>query len=120
MASSSKTTYKEAEGETRDWLALPTNVTAIILQKLDTFDLVTTACLVCPEWFDIWKDPLTWRTIRITKYGNSPSDLAENVCRYAIDGSCGQAEDISITNFGSDDLLKYIGDRSAIPFKCYH
>ncbi|KAJ1382619.1 Leucine-rich repeat domain superfamily [Sesbania bispinosa] len=71
-----------------------------------------TACQVCLEWFDIWKHPLTWRTIRLTKSGYSCSNLVEKICCYAIDRSYGEVEDISITNFGSDDLLKYIGDRA--------
>ncbi|KAJ1387093.1 Leucine-rich repeat, cysteine-containing subtype [Sesbania bispinosa] len=114
MASCSKPAKELAEkGEstmTPNWLALPRDVTANILQRLDTFEIVTSVCRVCPLWWKICKDPFMWRTVHMNNnYGNS-SYNSEKVCRYAIDRSYGQLEDINIQNFGSDDLLNYIAD----------
>ncbi|KAK2387799.1 hypothetical protein QL285_061541 [Trifolium repens] len=83
-------------------------MTVNILQRLSTVDIVTSACLVCPLWWNICKDPFMWRTIQITKLNNnSHSDLLK-ICRYAIDRSCGRLEEIEIKRFGTDDLLRYI------------
>ncbi|PNX61921.1 F-box protein skip19, partial [Trifolium pratense] len=69
MASSS-ITEKEADayGESTtvpNWLQLPRDITANILQRLDTIDIVTSVCHVCPLWWNICKDPFMWRTIKI-------------------------------------------------------
>ncbi|KAJ1398190.1 Leucine-rich repeat domain superfamily [Sesbania bispinosa] len=97
--------------ESPNWLELPRDVTANILQRLGAIEIVTSACHVCPLWWNICKDPFMWRTIHMSYniFRNSPYNL-ENVCRYAVDRSCGQLEDIHILYFGSDDLLNYISD----------
>ncbi|WJX32174.1 hypothetical protein P8452_20532 [Trifolium repens] len=48
--------------------------------------------------------------IRILRH--EPSTLSK-LCRYAVDQSCGRLEDIYIKYFGTDDLLKYVADRSS-------
>lgn len=36
----------------------------------------------------------------------------EKMCRHAVDRSAGQLQDINIEYFATDDLLRYIADRS--------
>ncbi|XP_061365782.1 putative F-box/LRR-repeat protein 23 [Gastrolobium bilobum] len=112
------------ESETRDWLDLPRDVTAKILQKLGAIEILMNAQLVCTEWRNICFDSLMWRTIdmRIDDYSyishfnlrtidvqnkDYPYDL-RTMCRKAINRSCGQLVDINVEHFGTDDLLEYI------------
>ncbi|GAU22406.1 hypothetical protein TSUD_122920 [Trifolium subterraneum] len=109
MASSS-IPAKEADGEMPNWLELPRDITANILQRLDTVDMVTSVCQVCPLWWNICKGPFMWRSIHMTMIHNSPYDLVK-ICCYAIQRSCGQLENVQIRCFGTDDLLKCIAEK---------
>ncbi|XP_045820222.1 F-box protein SKIP19-like [Trifolium pratense] len=95
-----------------NWLELPVSITTNILQRLNTIDIVTSACKVCPLWENICKDPLMWRTIRMRYNDASPYifnhvDLVK-ICRFAVKQSCGHLEDIDIEYFCTDYLLQYI------------
>jgi hypothetical protein len=107
---------KEAQGDTTtvpNWLELPKEVTANILQRLGTIDIVTSACLVCPQWWNICKDPFMWRTIQITNTLVSPYSHVElaDMSRYAIERSCGHLENIHIDSFCTDHLLECIAEK---------
>jgi len=93
-----------------NWLELPRDITANILQRLDTIEIVTNACQVCPQWWNICKDPLMWRTIRMIDLDASDYDLVE-ICRYAIERSSGHLEIIEIESFCNDDLLECIAKK---------
>jgi hypothetical protein len=93
-----------------NWLELPRDITTNILQRLGTIEIVTSACQVCPLWWNICKDPLMWRTIYMRdndRYPYNTMDLVE-ICRYAVERSCGHLEDIEIVSFCTDDLLQTI------------
>ncbi|XP_057432127.1 putative F-box/LRR-repeat protein 23 [Lotus japonicus] len=51
-----------------------------------------------------------WRTIDITNHPCYSHSELVNFSRYAIERSCGHLEDISIEDFGTDEVLKYIAD----------
>lgn len=117
MASSCREAKKNEEGESTtepNWLALPKDLTQNILQRLSVFEIVTSACLVCPLWWNICKDPLMCRTIKLNEIIDMISMLKNlpypksPICRYAVKRSCGLPEDININDFGHDDLLEYI------------
>ncbi|CAJ2640727.1 unnamed protein product [Trifolium pratense] len=117
MASSSFLPTKEVEGESvtvPNWLELPKDITTNILQRLETFEIVTSACLVCPLWWNICKDPLMWRTIRMRKRNiyHSDNNLVD-ICRFAIERSCGQLESICVEYFGTDELLQCIAENAS-------
>lgn len=102
-----------------NWLELPKDVTANILQRLGTIEILTSACKVCPLWWNICKDPHMWRTIHMTKINYSRCcrnhNYVENlvkISRNAVARSSGQLEDIAIYYFATDDLLAYIADCS--------
>ncbi|CAK8566644.1 unnamed protein product [Lathyrus sativus] len=123
---------KEAEVESTmlpNWLDLPRDITSNILQMLGTVEVVTSACLVCPLWWNICKDPLMWHTIHITYLKslshNNYTDYVrilgpfyknhseyQKVCRYAVDRSCGHLIDINIEYFCTDDLLESIAENA--------
>ncbi|XP_050365453.1 putative F-box/LRR-repeat protein 21 [Argentina anserina] len=101
-----------------NWIDLPEDVTASILSRLEATEILSTAQRVCTTWRKICKDPRNWRTINmcdVSVYDKSPSQYRFNIlCRQAIDLSCGNLVDISIHNFGSDDLLKHITDSNGL------
>jgi hypothetical protein len=112
MASCTDQIAKDECNANPNWLELPIELTKNILQRLDTVDIVTSARYVCPLWWNIYKDPLMWRTIRIRDLDHSfKSNYFKKICRYAIDLSCGHVEDILIEYVGTDDLLKYMAHR---------
>lgn len=100
-----------------NWLELPRDITMNILQRLDTLEIVTSACFVCPLWWNICKEPLLWRTIDMTNnislsYRDyEHSSRLEKICRYAVDRSCGHLKGIYIKKFGTDDLLLHIANK---------
>jgi hypothetical protein len=104
---------KEAEVDNStvpNWLELPKDITANILQRLDTIDIVKIACQVCPIWWNVCKDPLVWRNIRMTSFSCSLYFHAElvKICRYAVERSCGHLEEVDIEYFCTDELLECI------------
>ena len=111
-----------------NWLELPRDITTNILKRLDTIDIMTKAYHVCPLWWNIFKDPLIWRTIRMNILSDSANshcvgsayhglDLLE-IFRYAVKRSCGNLEVIDIENFGTDDLLECVA-KKIIFFKSF-
>ncbi|GAU42086.1 hypothetical protein TSUD_134700 [Trifolium subterraneum] len=98
-----------------NWLDLPRDVTSNILQRLGTIEIVTSACQVCPLWWNICKDPLMWRTINIhgIRHLSYDYDELENICCNAIERSCNHLEEIDIELFGTDNLLKCIANNGS-------
>ncbi|CAJ2640731.1 unnamed protein product [Trifolium pratense] len=117
MASSSITT-KEAEAESTmpNCLELPIDITANILSRLDTIDIVKSVCLVCPLWWNFFKDPLKWHSIHMTNFTSLSSitfsELAK-ICCYAVERSRGHLLDIEIRSFGNDDVLQSIAQNGS-------
>ena len=96
-----------------NWLELPRDVTANILHRLGSIEILFSACKVCPLWWNICKDPYMWRTIRMKGLFYFRLTNGYNlvkILRNAVERSCGQAEDIDIEEIGTDDLLKHIAD----------
>ncbi|XP_016899274.1 F-box protein SKIP19-like isoform X2 [Cucumis melo] len=101
------------EGESRNWLELPVDVTSMILQKLGPVEILTYAQYVCSSWRKICEDPLMWRVIDMRypcDWWDMDYDL-EEMCRQAVKRSCGELIHINIEHFGTDDLLRYITQR---------
>ncbi|XP_025679085.1 putative F-box/LRR-repeat protein 23 [Arachis hypogaea] len=63
---------------------------------------------VVRNWLDLPNDLTLMIFSRLTTFDILTS--VQQMCRHAIDRSCGQLEDISIEYFGADYLLKYIID----------
>ncbi|CAJ2640723.1 unnamed protein product [Trifolium pratense] len=126
MASSSNSA-KEAEAESTklpNWVELPIEITANILGRLDTIDIVTNVCHVCPLWWNIFKYPLMWRSIRMNNILNYvPYDFhcVKSAYRdmnllkiffYAVHRSCGNLEVVDIEHFATDDLLHSVANNA--------
>ncbi|KAE9602871.1 hypothetical protein Lal_00049903 [Lupinus albus] len=115
LASSSKLPLNSEESETRNWLDLPRDVTATILLKLGAIEILNNAQRVCTQWRSISNDPVMWRTIDMTNssYIQKTEFNLGIMCRHAIDRSHGNLIDISVEEFGTDDLLNYITDSTS-------
>ncbi|KAK4796663.1 hypothetical protein SAY86_028989 [Trapa natans] len=103
-------TSSSAEESPRNWLELPQDVTAAILQRLGAIEILNNAWRVCTQWRSICKEPSFWRTIDM-RNGGDIWDMDEDLdimCRQAVDLSCGGLIDINIEYFGTDELLQYI------------
>ncbi|RHN56068.1 putative F-box domain, leucine-rich repeat domain, L domain-containing protein [Medicago truncatula] len=70
-----------------NWLELPRDVTTNIFRRLNTFDVVTSVCQVCPLWWNICKDPFMWRSIRMTDTCSNRAYM-EKICHNAVGRSC--------------------------------
>ncbi|GMI80388.1 SKP1/ASK-Interacting protein 19 [Hibiscus trionum] len=103
-----------AAAETRNWLELPPEVTASIISRLGAIEILNNVQNVCSQWRNICKDPSMWRSIDMRNLGDLHDmdyDL-EKMCFHAVDRSCGHLLDINIEYFGTDELLRYISERS--------
>ncbi|KAL6206554.1 hypothetical protein ACLB2K_023802 [Fragaria x ananassa] len=97
----------------RNWTELPDDITASILSRLKTVEILRTAQRVCMTWRRICKEnSLVWQSIDILdeRYINLNYDM-DKVCRHVIDLSSGNLVDISIEYIGTDQLLKYLAER---------
>ncbi|CAJ2640785.1 unnamed protein product [Trifolium pratense] len=116
MASCSKLAKENKAKEERtkgsNWLELPREITANILERLDVVDILIGASSVCSLWWKICMDPFMWRTIIMNNICFTSNVMVE-ICYSAVERSCGQLEDIEIVSFCTDDLLIYIADRGS-------
>ncbi|RZC59927.1 hypothetical protein C5167_021685 [Papaver somniferum] len=109
----------------RNWLDLPVGVMHRIFLKVGAIDIIFSAQAVCTEWRNISKEPLLFHyidmrlstTTLFKKYAFSrrnkicKPDLVETA-KIAVDRSCGQMVEFTMGDFGTDELLAYIADRS--------
>ncbi|KAI5407281.1 hypothetical protein KIW84_053509 [Lathyrus oleraceus] len=118
----SKKAKHESTSTNPNWLELPRDITLNILQRLGAVQILMNARNVCPDWWNICKDPVTWRQIhmldllpyvKLTSYGGVYIDFLAKLCKYAVDLSCGHLEEIYICEFGTDHLLQHIADRAS-------
>ncbi|PQQ01916.1 F-box protein SKIP19-like isoform X1 [Prunus yedoensis var. nudiflora] len=101
------------DSRSRNWAELTHDVTASILSRLGTVDILTKAQMVCVTWHNICKDPAMWRTIYMRNFFNYQTYLRYDIkkmCRHAVDRSSGNVVDIIVDDFCTDELLKYITD----------
>ncbi|XP_071690794.1 putative F-box/LRR-repeat protein 9 [Rutidosis leptorrhynchoides] len=99
---------------TANWLELPTDITANILQRIGVFDILKNAEKVCTTWRQICKDPSMWKVISMdTPECTNGRLICELICKIVVDRSQGQLVDLSITDFCTDELLRYISDRAS-------
>ncbi|XP_030968810.1 F-box protein SKIP19-like [Quercus lobata] len=124
-SSSSSSSSSTRSEQYRNWLELPRDVTASILQRLGAIEILESAQKVCMHWRNLCKDPSMWRAIDMRNHEYWDLDHLEKMCRHAIDRSSGQLRDISIEYFGTDDLLKHITHSSSQLRRlrlvsCYH
>ncbi|KAF5770754.1 putative F-box domain-containing protein [Helianthus annuus] len=83
--------------EERNWLDLPSDVTANILNRIGMVDILENAQKVCTAWRKICKDPPMWRVINMNDIPIFGAKLSRvEMCEHAVDRSQGQLVDITI------------------------
>ncbi|KAM3284638.1 putative F-box/LRR-repeat protein 9 [Capsicum chacoense] len=96
------------------WVELPREITADILSRLGTVEILLNAQRVCSTWCNICHDPSMWRVIDMRNDEDTyMEDVFDKLCRIAVDRSQGQLLKINIEYFGNHDLLQYITQRSS-------
>ncbi|KAF5770773.1 putative F-box domain-containing protein [Helianthus annuus] len=98
--------------EERNWLDLPSDVTANILKRIGMVDILQNAQKVCTAWRKICKDPTMWRVINMNHLRRAiPEVSADKMCKHAVDRSQGQLVDITIVSTCDAELHLYVADR---------
>lgn len=100
---------------TRDWSELPLGAIHSVFSKLGVVDLLMGAGLVCHSWLEAAKQPDLWLSVHTRHHHKvvnmCAGDLWE-MLKAAVDRSDGRMEVFVGDWFLTDNLLKYIGDRS--------
>lgn len=107
-----------------NWLHLPDDVTANILERVGVFDILDSAQKVCTAWRKICKDPAMWRVIdmeNLDDFGMYAAAQIEKMCLHAIDRSQGQLVHLNIGHFPTIDLIEFLaqGQRYALLFRIF-
>ena len=109
--STSKST-SNLEDQERNWLDLPSDITANILLRIGAIDILTNAQKVCTVWRKICKDPSMWKVINMRDLLKSDEFfLIEELCEHLIDRSQGQLDGIAFVYDDNEALLRYVADR---------
>ncbi|XP_060192280.1 F-box protein SKIP19-like [Lycium barbarum] len=97
------------------WVELPREITADILRRVGTVEILLNAQRVCSTWWKVCHDPTMWRVIDMSsdKDCDRDDDDLTKMCQIAVDRSQGQLLEIKIKDFGDDKLLDYISQRSS-------
>ncbi|PWA76119.1 RNI-like superfamily protein [Artemisia annua] len=112
--STSKST-SNIEDQERNWLDLPSDVTANILLRIGTIDILKNAQKVCTVWRKICKDPSMWKVINMRVLLKSDAFfLIEELCKHVVDRSQGQLDGIAFVYDDNEALLRYVADRSSV------
>ncbi|KAF8775011.1 hypothetical protein HU200_005060 [Digitaria exilis] len=69
------------------------------------------AGLVCRSWLEAAKVPELWRSVFIIGQPEMDDDVMCAMAKVAVDRYGGQLEKFVGKDFGTDEILKYIGDR---------
>ncbi|CAO2209883.1 unnamed protein product [Urochloa humidicola] len=98
----------------RDWSALPMDVLLLIFANLGVVDVLMGSGLVCRSWLEAAKVPHLWRSVDMANddVEKMDEDVLSALAKVAVDRSNGQLEVFLGKFFVTDELLKYIGNRS--------
>lgn len=110
-----------ATAESPNWVEMPKELMASILQRAGPIDILSNARKVCTTWRRICKDPAMWKVIDIHNVIDYckihdeiydpqilTTEALEKLTEEAVDLSCGELIDFSIEGFGTDHLLDHL------------
>lgn len=106
----------------RNWAELPSDMLSLIFKKLGILEVLYPAGAVCRAWSSAATDPELWRSVDMRSQSNPLFYKViichrETIARKAIDRAASRLEEFYSEGFCSDDLLRYIADRTTI-LKC--
>ncbi|GJN06849.1 hypothetical protein PR202_ga24618 [Eleusine coracana subsp. coracana] len=119
----------QASSDSRDWSELPLDALTLVFSKLGAIDVLMGAGLVCHSWLEAANVPDLWRFVDMARHkvvdeldaaADCFSSLEPKIDSYdlramakmAVNRSGGQLQVFVGRLFVTDELLKYIGDRS--------
>jgi len=100
----------------RDWSELPVDVLPLVFANLGAIDILMGSGLVCHSWLEAAKLTDLWRSVDMANHEaleKMDDDVLCAMAKVAVDRSKGQLEVFLGKLFVNDEILKYIGDRSA-------
>ncbi|KAK1418117.1 hypothetical protein QVD17_27256 [Tagetes erecta] len=105
--------HKKHTTDTRNWLELPSDLMANILQRVGVVDILENAQKVCTSWRNICKDPSMWRVLHMEHCWDQCERFPIlEMCKHAVDRSKGQLLDLSVYDICSFEFLMYVNERS--------
>ncbi|XP_026383046.1 putative F-box/LRR-repeat protein 23 [Papaver somniferum] len=104
---------EEEEEQVRNWLDLPSDILALIFLKLGAIDILLWAQAVCSVWRNFSKQPMLFRAVDLRKRWGIFDDIdMQKIAEEAVDRSCGQLVEFSMSDCGSNDILTYVAYKS--------
>lgn len=103
----------------RNWSELPLDMLASVFARLGAVEVLMGAGLVCHSWLEAAKVPSLWRYIDMEHHEvlrgkkKKTRDVLCAMAKEAVDRSNGELEVFAGSEFVTDELLKYIAERSA-------
>ncbi|KAF7075487.1 hypothetical protein CFC21_080261 [Triticum aestivum] len=100
---------------TMDWSLLPLDALSLIFVRLGAVDVLMGAGLVCHSWLMAAKLPEVWRSIDMDKHEVvllKGDGVLCQMAKAAVDRSDGQLREFAGRLFVTDELIKYIVERS--------
>uniref|UniRef100_A0A8R7UKJ5 F-box domain-containing protein n=1 Tax=Triticum urartu TaxID=4572 RepID=A0A8R7UKJ5_TRIUA len=105
----------DAAPRARDWSLLPLDVLSSILVRIGAVDVLMGAGLVCRPWLEAAKLPEVWRAVDMDKHEvvfRKCNAVLRAMAKAAVDRSDGQLRSFAGKLFVTNELIKYIVERS--------
>uniref|UniRef100_A0A8R7RE54 F-box domain-containing protein n=1 Tax=Triticum urartu TaxID=4572 RepID=A0A8R7RE54_TRIUA len=105
----------DAAPPARDWSSLPLDALSSIFVRLSAVDVLMGAGLVCGSWLEAANFPDVWRSVDMDKDEAvflKADAVLRKMAKVAVNRSDGQLRVFIGRMFVTDDLIKYIMERS--------
>uniref|UniRef100_A0A8R7V004 F-box domain-containing protein n=2 Tax=Triticum urartu TaxID=4572 RepID=A0A8R7V004_TRIUA len=105
----------DAAPPARDWSSLPLDALSSIFVRLSAVDVLMGASLVCRSWLEAANFPDVWRPVDMDKHESmflKGDAILREMTKVAVNRSDGQLKVFAGGMFVTDELIKYIMERS--------
>ncbi|KAL5722138.1 hypothetical protein ACHQM5_005695 [Ranunculus cassubicifolius] len=102
-----------AKQRRRNWLELPEDLISLIFTKIGPIQILHRAQFVCSLWQKLSKQPHLFRSLDLRKpFIHNYYFNYKKLANVAIDRSSGELVELYVENFGTEDLLRKVADKS--------